>query len=457
MCARFEEGDVADQTQANNWLIRGSRIVDAASGRDEIGDVLILDGVIADVRGSIEAGGVPAIEAHGLVVAPGFIDLHVHLREPGFEYKETIATGTAAAAAGGFTAICCMPNTRPTLDSAEVLADLAGRIARDAIVAVYPIAAITLARAGKEAVDFDALIAAGAIGFSDDGDTTADSLIMRRALEATLKHGRPVMVHCEDKFLATGTMNEGVVSRELGFAGIPAAAEEIIIGRDLQLAALTGGWLHVCHVSSARGIELIRRAKAAGVHVTAEVTPHHLVMTEEWVAGSRRLENTGEPVGARAGAGDPNTKVNPPLRIVADTQALLRALVQGDFDIVATDHAPHAECEKAGTSFEKAAMGMSGLELALPTILAFVRTGDLSMLEVVRRLSFEPSKLLGRGGGALARGAPADIVVFDPEETWLVEPSRLRAKSANTPLLGMTMRGRAKKTFVNGELRFDDN
>lgn len=448
---------MTQRSSADNWLIRGGRIVDAATERDAAGDVLILDGVIAEVADEIRAAGVPEIDARGLVVAPGLIDLHVHLREPGFEEKETIATGTAAAAAGGFTAVCCMPNTKPALDSVDILEDLAARVERDAIVSVYPIAAITKARAGKEAVDFDALAAAGAIGFSDDGDTTADSLIMRRALDATLRHGRPVMVHCEDEFLAAGAMNEGVVSRTLGYAGIPATAEEIIIARDLELAALTGGWLHVCHVSTGRGIELIRQAKASGVHVTAEVMPHHLVMTDEWVAGSRRLVNTFEPVGDHMAPGDPNTKVNPPLRPQADAEALLQALIDGGFDIIATDHAPHHAAQKGDVSFVQAAMGMSGLEFALPLCLALVRMGDLTVLDIVNRLSYEPSRLLGKGGGSLRDGERADVVLFDLEEPWVVEADRLRTKSANTPLLGMTLRGRVKKTLVSGEIRFDDN
>lgn len=429
--------------------------MDFATGRDRTGDVLVRNGRIAQVDDRFDVADVPEIDARGLVVAPGFIDLHVHLREPGYEEKETIATGTAAAAAGGFTAICCMPNTKPALDSVAVLDDLAARIERDAVVPVYPIAAITKGRAGFEAVDFDALANAGAIGFSDDGDTTENSAIMRAALESTLRHGRPVMVHCEDRFLKNGAMNEGEVSRRLGISGIPAAAEEIIIARDLELAALTGGWLHVCHVSTGHGIELIRQAKAAGVHVTAEAMPHHLVMSDEWVAGNRRLINTDEG-GSDASPTDSNTKVNPPLRPKADAEALLTALLAGDFDIIATDHAPHAQAQKTAVSFEKAAMGMSGLEFALPTLLALARAGHLSLLDLVQRLSFEPARLLGEGGGSLTPGARADIVIFDPNEAWKVEAGKLHTKSANSPLLGMTLRGKVKQTFVNGEIRFDD-
>ncbi len=244
-------------------LVRGGHVVDPANGRDDLADVLVRDGMVAEVGPAVSApAGADVFDATGLVVAPGLIDVHVHLREPGFEAKETIATGTAAAAAGGFTTICCMPNTRPALDSVEVLEDLKARVRRDGRVRVHPIAAITMGREGREAVDFAALAAAGAVGFSDDGDTTADSAIMRRALEASRDLNRPVMVHCEDKALAAGAMHEGDVSEPLGIPGIPAEAEEIIIARDLMLARLTGGWLHVCHVSTGSGIDLVRRAKA---------------------------------------------------------------------------------------------------------------------------------------------------------------------------------------------------
>jgi dihydroorotase len=350
-----------------SWIIKGGHVVDPANGIDGIANVLIRSGTIEAVGAGVDASDVPAIDATGLVVAPGLIDLHVHLREPGFEYKETIKTGTGAAAAGGFTAICCMPNTKPALDSVEALNDLYERIERYASVRVYPIAAITKNRAGLEAVDFSALASAGAIGFSDDGDTTQDSAIMRNALETSRKLDRPIMVHCEDKALAQGAMNEGDVSRALGITGIPAEAEEII-ARDIMLARLTGGWLHLCHVSTGRGAEMARLAKAEGVHVTAEVMPHHLVMSDDWVAGSRSLVNVDEPNGDAGKPCDPDTKVNPPLRPVADTKLLLAALMDGTFDIVATDHAPHARPDKQERDFGDAAFGLSGLEFALPLI-----------------------------------------------------------------------------------------
>lgn len=437
----------------NTWLVRGGHLVDPSQGIDRLAEVLIADGVVAEVGIDSPTAGVQVLDASGCVVAPGLVDLHVHLREPGFEAKETIATGTAAAAAGGFTTICCMPNTRPALDRVEVLQDLHGRIAGEARVRVYPIAAITLGRAGEQAVDFAALAAAGAIGFSDDGDTTRDSAIMRRALEACRALDLPVMVHCEDKALAHGAMHEGEVSRRLGISDIPPEAEEIIIARDLMLARLTGGWLHVCHVSTGRGIDLIKQAKAEGVRVTAEVMPHHLTMSDDWVAGNRTLFNVHEPAGKPASPGHPDTKVNPPLRPAADTRRLLDALIDGSFDIVATDHAPHAAPEKTGTDFEHAAMGMNGLEFALPLMLALVRAGHLSLSDLIKRLSTEPARLLRKPGGTLRPGAPADVVVFDPNEPWQVRPEVLKTKSANTPLVGMTLTGRARYTLVAGQVK----
>ncbi|MFL5760535.1 MAG: dihydroorotase [Thermomicrobiales bacterium] len=439
----------------SSWLIKGGHVVDPANAFDSPADVLVRSGQIEAVGSDLNAAGVPVVDASGLVVAPGLIDLHVHLREPGFEHKETIATGTAAAAAGGFTSICCMPNTQPALDSVEALDDLRARVARHAVVRVFPIGAITINRAGEEAVDFPALAAAGAIGFSDDGDTTRDSGIMRQALEWSRELGFPIMVHCEDNSLALGAMNEGEVSRLLCISGIPPEAEEIIIARDIILARLTGGWLHLCHVSTARGAAMARAAKSEGLSVTAEVMPHHLVMTDEWVAGSRSLVNVVEPAGKSGTPGDPDTKVNPPLRTLPDAKALLASLVDGTFDIVATDHAPHATTEKQGRSFEDAPFGLSGLEFALPSMLALVRAGHLSLRDLIYRLSTVPARLLRIKAGALTPGFPADVVIFDQTATWRVEAGTLRSKSANTPLLGMELTGRVVQTLVDGEVRFD--
>lgn len=435
-------------------LIRGGHVVDPANGVEGQFDVLVRDGLVKLVGEIDPIDGVEEFDATGLLVTPGWIDIHVHLRDPGFPEKETMETGTAAAAAGGFTAIACMPNTKPALDSPEIIRDLVNRAAEVGSVRVFPIATITQGRTGDEAVDFDAVIAAGAIGWSDDGDTTANSAIMRQALEASLRLDRPVIVHCEDKAIASGAMNEGLVSRELGIPGIPAAAEEIIISRDLMLAELTGGWLHVCHVSTGRGAELIAEAKRRGIHVTAEVMPHHLAMSDDWVAGDRTLYNTDLPAGTLAKPGDPNTKVNPPLRPVADTELLLERVQDGTFDCLGTDHAPHADPEKSGSSFEKAAFGLSGLEFAFPLTHALMEAGHFSLYDLVRLWTVEPARILHEGSGSLSVGDPADITVFDPNREWVVTPEELRTKSANTPLLGMTLKGRAVLTLVDGEERY---
>lgn len=435
-------------------LVTGGRVIDPANTVDDVLDLLIEHDRIVEVGRSIQADAAERVDASGKLVTPGWIDVHVHLRDPGYPAKETLETGIAAAAAGGFTTIACMPNTRPALDNATIIADLVSRAGALTSVKVRPISAITIGQAGQELVDLDAIIAAGAIGFSDDGVTTVDSLIMRRALEASVRVDRPVIVHCEDRHLATGAMNEGVVSQRLALPGIPSAAEEIIIARDLMLAELTGGWLHVCHVSTGRGSELIAEAKRRGVRVTAEVMPHHLVMADTWVEGARILYNTDEPDGVPGRPADPNTKVNPPLRTVEDTRALLSALKDGVFDCLGTDHAPHAEAEKAGSTYESAAFGMSGLELAFPATYALVRAGHLDLTELVRRWTVEPARILREESGTLGVGAVADVTVFDPDRKWTVSAESLRTRSANTPMLGMTLRGRAVATIVNGEIRY---
>lgn len=437
----------------NDWWIRGGHIVDPANGIDGVMDIVVRDGRIALVGTPDHVHGVQEFDATGKIVTPAWIDIHVHLRQPGFDDKETVRTGTEAAVAGGFSTIACMPNTNPALDSPEMLAELEAAVAAGGVARVYPIATITRGRLGGEAIDFDALAAAGAIGFSDDGDTTTNSAIMREALEASARLDRPIMVHCEDKAIAAGAMHEGEVSRRLGIAGIPAAAEEIIIARDLMLTELTGGWLHVCHVSTGRGAELIAEAKRRGVHVTAEVMPHHLVMSDEWVGGVRTLHNTLEEAGKVGEPGDPNTKVNPPLRPVADTKALLKAIQDGVFDCFGTDHAPHAAPEKTGSTFEQAAFGLSGLEFAFPATYALVRAGHLTLSDLVRLWTVEPARILRSELGTLSAGAAADIAIFDPDEAWTVAPDALKTKSANTPLLGITLRGRSVLTLVNGEAR----
>jgi dihydroorotase len=347
-----------------------------------------------------------------------------------------------------------MPNSRPTLDSRDALDMLYRKIADEALVHVLPIAAISVGRLGVNAVDYGEVVEAGAIGFSDDGDSCDDPGIMIEALEASKAFERPVMVHCEDKALLGGSMHDGAVSARLGLKGLPALAEERILERDLDLAAKTGGWLYALHVSTGAGIEMIRQAKASGVHVTAEAMPHHLLMTDEWVAGERRFVNVDEPAGDPGVPADPNTKVNPPLRPQKDTELLLAAIDDGTFDIVATDHAPHAAADKPPENFQAAAFGLSGFEFGLSLMLSLVRAGRLSYLDLVRLMSFNPARVLHSDRGQLSAGAPADITIFDPEEPWEVAAGKLKTKSANTPLLGMTLRGRARYTIVDGELRF---
>ena len=396
------------------------------------------------------------VDVDGLVVTPGFVDVHVHLREPGQEWKETLATGTAAAAAGGFTTVFCMPNTEPALDSVAALAELRRRADREAIVRVVPIAAISEQRRGERAVDYETLARYGVAGFSDDGQSTLDSSIMMEALDASRRFGVPVMVHCEDPALANGAMHDGAVAGRLGVPGIPAAAEEIYIDRDLTLARLTGGWLHVCHVSTAKGAERIGAARREGVQVTAEVTPHHLVMNDEWVATDpTSIGSPGEerPAGLRA---NPDAKVNPPLRTHGDANALVDALTSGVIDLVATDHAPHAAPEKRGRSFADAALGLSGSEFALPLMLDLVRAGRLALFDVVRALSCTPARLWNLAGGTLRPGAKADIAIFDVDEPWCAIGSRLISRGSNTPLLGTELKGRVKWTIIDGDERHCD-
>lgn len=436
-------------------LLRNGLLVDPATGMNEAGSVLIENQRIASVGHDLTSVDVDrVVDCDGLVISPGWIDMHVHLRVPGQEYKETIASGTAAAAAGGFTAVACMPNTTPALDSVQTLAALAEVVATEGIVPVHPIAAITIGRDGEQTVDFDGLAAAGAVGFSDDGISTANSRLMMDALRASARLDRPIMVHCEDPDLVGGVMHDGEVSRRLGLTGIPAAAEESFIARDCLLAAETGGWLHALHVSTGKGLDLINLARSWGARVTAEVMPHHLVMSDEWVAGSRRMHNTSE-AGPDAPPAHPDTKVNPPLRSEQDTKRLLDGLKNGEFDILATDHAPHAALEKRETTIDRAAFGMIGLEFAVPTMLALVRAGHLTIVDLVRRFSTEPATLWDLPYGSLVPGSPATLTVIDPSASWVVNDQSIVSKSKNTPLMGMTMTGRAVMTLVEGKAVHD--
>lgn len=399
-----------------------------------------------------------ALEREGLLVVPGFVDLHAHLREPGFEESETVATGARAALRGGFTTICAMPNTEPAIDSPGLVAELSAKGAHAGGARVLPIAAITRGRAGKELADLVELARAGAVAFSDDGSPVADGHLFRSALEYARAAGRVVIEHAQDITLSgRGVMHEGTVSAALGLPGIPAAAEEAAVARDLSLARLTGARLHLTHLSTRGAVSLVRAAKAAGVAVTADVTPHHLALTDEWVGGSRRfawedVERSDETLahGGRQGAAspyDPNTKVNPPLRTRDDVAACWEGLADGTIDAIATDHAPHASVRK-DVEYQEAAFGISGLETALPLLLAGVGAGLAPLDAVVRALTEAPRRILGLP-------EPGDWIAIDREAVWAPDATSLVSKGRNTPLLGRALRGRVVLVVMGGEVRHD--
>lgn len=417
-------------------LIRKVRILDPSQGLDQEGDLLVEGGRIValdhDLPTDIQT---KVIEARGLWLLPGLIDMHVHLREPGEEWKEDLETGTRAAAAGGFTAVACMPNTKPPNDSPEVTRYLLTRAQEVASVRVYPVACISKGQKGEELAPFGELREAGAVAVSDDGRPVADSGLMRMALEYARSFDLPVISHAEDPGLSTGgQINEGVVSAKLGLKGIPAEAEAVAIFREVALARLTGYPVHIAHVSTEAGVEIIRRAKEAGIPVTAETAPHYFTLTEEAVLDY----NT-------------NAKVNPPLRTERDRGAIKRALAEGVIDIIATDHAPHGPLEKK-VEFPAAAFGLIGLETAVPLTLRLVREGVLTPLRMAELLSLNPARILRVPGGTLKPGSVADLTLIDPEATWMVTEVTLQSKSKNTPFLGWEMKGRAVLTMVEGRI-----
>ncbi len=424
-------------------LIQGGRIIDPGLGRDEIGDLLIAEGKISELGKTISPQpGYDAFNAQGLIVCPGFIDLHCHLRQPGFEERETIATGTRAAAKGGFTTVCGMPNTNPPLDNRATVEYVKETAAKEGIVRVLPIGCVTKGRKGKELADLAELASAGVVAFSDDGSPVANSRLMRQALEYSCASGLPIINHCEDISLTEGgQMNEGAVSARLGLPGMPAAAEEIMVARDLALAQLTGGRLHIAHVSTEGSVELIRRAREKGVPVIAEVTPHHLTLTEAKVMGY-----------------DTNAKVNPPLRTERDVQALIQGLKDNVIDIIATDHAPHTEADKH-CEFTSAAFGISGLETALGSLMTLVHSRQLTLITLITKLTSEPAKIIGNKYGklgTLAIGSPADITVFDPNTEWVVDTMTFASKGKNTPLAGSVLKGKVIATIYRGEIIYQD-
>ena len=419
-------------------LIKGGHVIDP--GRvNGVADVLIENGKIAAVGQTLAApAGATVIQAAGQLVLPGFVDLHVHFREPGFEYKETIQSGTDAAVAGGFTTVCAMPNTNPVNDNQAVTEFMLERAKAAGKAHLYPIGAITKRSEGKELAEIGDLRRAGCVAISDDGKPVMNSLVMRRAMEYARAFDVPVVDHCEDLHLSEGgCMNEGVISTELGLPGIPSAAEDVMVARNVSLAELTGARLHLAHISTAGSVRMVREAKARGLKVTAEACPHHFTLTEETTRGY----NT-------------HAKMNPPLRTSEDVQAIKDGLRDGTIDVIATDHAPHASQEKQ-QEFTEAPFGIVGLETALPLTLALVEEGVLTLESAVDKLATAPAKAFSLNAGTLAVGAPADVAIVDPGLEWEVDPSRFRSKSRNTPFAGWKVKGRVTTTIVSGRVVYE--
>ncbi len=426
------------QSLPQRLLLKHARLIDPTTDRDEVTDILLEDGAIAHL-GRVELEGFQGqiLDLTGKIVTPGWMDMHVHLREPGREDEETIECGALAAANGGFTALCCMPNTDPPIDSQEIIQYIKDRSA-DLLVAVHPIAAITKKREGKELSEILELVEQGAVAISDDGSPVMNAEVMRRALEYTLMVGVPVIGHEEDATMTDGAqINEGFVSTCLGLRGWPTVAEDIMVARDILLAEYTGGHFHVAHISSAGAVELVRQAKARGVNVTAEVTPHHFTLTDEAVRGY-----------------DTNTKMNPPLRSEEDRQALLQGLADGTIDVIATDHAPHAYEEKEA-EYIYAPFGIIGLETALGlSVTQLVKTGLLSWRQLIEKLAVNPYRVVGLEPPTVQPGRIANLTIFDPEAQWPVDPSKFLSKSRNTPFAGQTLTGKPVAVINKGKMLF---
>ena len=438
-------------TSAGRTLIKGGRVIDPSQGLDKVADVAIEDGKVVGVDSGVDLEHAEVVDATGKIVCPGFIDLHTHLREPGFEYKETIATGTAAAARGGFTTVCAMPNTSPVMDSRSIVDFVLTKAAEEGVARVLPIGAVTKGSKGKELAEMGELAEAGAIGFSDDGHPVSDDNVMRQALGYASSLGLPIINHAEVASLSSGgVMNEGWVATRLGLKGIPNSAEEIMVARDIELARLTGGRVHIAHASTAGSTELVRRAKEHGINVTCEVTPHHLTLADETVMG--HLSASGPFDTLTEAAYDSNAKVAPPLRSGEDVEAMIEALREGVIDFIATDHAPHGTVDKQ-TTFEDAANGISNLETALGSVMALVHADSVPLPVLVDKLTASPAGFLGRSDlGTLRAGSTADVTIIDPDTEWVVEPSEFVSKGKNTPLAGATLRGRVVATVFGGRV-----
>jgi dihydroorotase len=422
---------------ARPLLLRGGRVVDPSQRHDDVADIVLVDGRIDSIGRAGDVGGdVETIDCTGLVVAPGFVDVHCHLREPGREDVETIATGARAAVAGGFTAVCAMPNTDPVTDNQAAVGFILRQGQRADGARVYPIGAITVGQKGEKLAEFGEMIAAGAVAVSDDGKPVASAQLMRTALEYARTFGVPVADHCEEPTLAHGgAMNEGLMSAKLGLRGIPAEAEEIMAIRDILLARRTGGHVHLCHMSTRGSVELIRWGKDRHINVTAEVCPHHLSLTEEEVEGY-----------------DTNAKMNPPLRTADDVAALQEAVKDGTIDLIATDHAPHHYDEKE-REFADAPNGIVGLETALAVNLTWlVDSGIIDLATLIDRMACAPARVFKLPGGTLRKGAVGDVTIFDPTARWTVDPKAFRSKGRNTPYAGRTLSGRVHYTIVDGRV-----
>ncbi|MBM3737335.1 MAG: dihydroorotase [Acidobacteria bacterium] len=418
-------------------IIRNGRVMDPASGHDSTADVLILDGRIAAVGPNIEApGSIEVQDATGQVVAPGFLDIHVHLREPGFEHAETIETGGKAAAAGGFTTVCCMPNTSPVNDNATVTSYIIERARQYSPVNVFPIGAITKGSAGEELASIGAMRRAGAVAISDDGRPVMNSQVMRRAMELARGWDIPVIDHCEDLNLsAGGDMHEGVTSVRRGLRGIPSASEDVMVARDLLLAEVTGARVHIAHLSTVNAAAMVAYAKANGLRVSAEVTPHHFVLADKDAAPY-----------------DSNYKMRPPLRARRDIRSVIDALVSGAIEVIATDHAPHAGSEKM-QEFERCPFGITGLETAIALSLeTLVHSGRISLMKMIGLFTTGPARVMGLPRGTLAVGAPGDVTLFDPDLHWTYDVNRTCSKSKNSPFHGRSFRGSQTATIVGGRV-----
>ncbi len=426
-------------------LLKGGRLIDPATNRDGELDLLVQDGKIARIGKNLPADGAEVIALKsGWIVAPGLIDIHVHLREPGQEHKETVATGTASAVAGGFTAVACMPNTDPINDHPGITELILRKAAQANLARVYPIGAVSIGSKGEQLAELGAQKAAGCVAFTDDGRPVASALLMRRALEYAGMLGVPIIDHCEDPSLkGDGVAHEGFRAASLGLRGIPGAAEAIMVERDIALAELTGGAFHVAHMSARQSLRAVRAAKMRGLRVTSEVAPHHFVLTDESLEDPIRY--------------DTNTKMNPPLREAADRDAMLEGLADGTVDVIATDHAPHHADEKL-VEFDRAPFGIVGLETAIPLVFdRLVHSGRISLTRMIELLSTNPARVLSLPGGSLREGEPADITVLAPDATTTVRAVELKSKSKNTPFDGWTLRGAVAATFVGGRLVYSNN